>query len=201
MDMGFSLGFARNVQSDKMKDYSAALPPIYKKYGGYYLALGGAGRGARPLTETWNDRAIMFAAFPSPQAVSGFWWSPEYRAAAKLREGAVEVDVCGLAGQTVKPGHKFFLITALSGAGHSLDALMPSQDDLARSGADILVSASGDEVEALEGNFADTSIVIVGFPDEAALTRFWDTWDEQLKKCADDSALSVAAYSAQKAGS
>ncbi len=199
--MGFSLGFARNVKSDKMKDYSAALPPIYKKYGGHYLALGGSGRGVRALTETWNDRAIMLATFPSPQAVSGFWWSPEYRAAAKLREGAVDVDVCGLAGQAAAPAHKFFLIAALRGPDQSLETLMPPQEDLARSGANILVSATGEEVEALEGDFADTSIVIIGFPDEAALTSLWSVWGTQLNQRSDDGALSFAAYSARKVGS
>ena len=67
------------------KAYSAALPPIYRKYGGEYLALLPA-----PLVEVAEglaeNRSIVLARFPSRQAARAFWDSPEYAAAKKLRE-------------------------------------------------------------------------------------------------------------------
>jgi len=71
---------------DGFKAYSAALPPIYRKYGGEYLALVPA-----PLVEVaegpTENRSIVLARFPSREAARAFWDSPEYAEAKKLREG------------------------------------------------------------------------------------------------------------------
>ena len=68
------------------KAYNAALPPIYRKYGGEYLALVPA-----PLVEVAEgpaeNRSIVLARFPSREAARAFWDSPEYTEAKKLREG------------------------------------------------------------------------------------------------------------------
>jgi len=68
------------------KAYNAALPPIYRKYGGEYLALVPA-----PLVEVAEgpaeNRSIVLARFPSREAARAFWDSPEYAEAKKLREG------------------------------------------------------------------------------------------------------------------
>ena len=68
------------------KAYNAALPPIYHKYGGEYLALVPA-----PLVEVAEgpaeNRSIVLARFPSREAARAFWDSPEYAEAKKLREG------------------------------------------------------------------------------------------------------------------
>ena len=68
------------------KAYSAALPPIYRKYGGEYLALVPA--AAVDVAEgAVEDRSIVLARFPSKAAARAFWDSPEYAAAKKLRAG------------------------------------------------------------------------------------------------------------------
>lgn len=68
------------------KAYSAALPPIYRKYGGEYLALVPAALVEVVEGET-EDRSIVLARFPSRSAARAFWNSPEYAAAKRLREG------------------------------------------------------------------------------------------------------------------
>lgn len=71
---------------DGFKAYSAALPPIYEKYGGHYLAMVPA-----PLVEVAEGdaehRSVVVAKFPSKEAAWAFWNSPEYAEAKKLREG------------------------------------------------------------------------------------------------------------------
>lgn len=68
------------------KAYSAALPPIYAKYGGRYLAMTPA-----PLVEVAEgpaeNRSVVIARFPSKEAAWAFWSSPEYAEAKKLRDG------------------------------------------------------------------------------------------------------------------
>lgn len=68
------------------KAYNALLPPIYAKYGGTYLALTPAPR-VEVAEGTAENRSIVLARFPSKEAAWGFWKSPEYEAAKKLREG------------------------------------------------------------------------------------------------------------------
>jgi uncharacterized protein (DUF1330 family) len=68
------------------KAYSAALPPIYRKYRGQYIALVPA-----PLVEVVEgepeDRSVVIARFPSREDARAFWNSPEYAEAKKLRAG------------------------------------------------------------------------------------------------------------------
>ena len=66
--------------------YNLALPPIYKKYGGQYLALQPASR-VEVAEGSAENRSIVIAKFPSKQAAWGFWKSPEYEAAKQLRAG------------------------------------------------------------------------------------------------------------------
>ncbi len=68
------------------KAYNAALPPIYRKYQGEYIAL-----VPSPLVEVVEgepeNRSIVIARFPSREHARAFWTSPEYTEAKKLREG------------------------------------------------------------------------------------------------------------------
>ena len=66
--------------------YSDALPPIYRKYGGEYLALVPA--PALDILEGEPEhRSIVLARFPSLEAAHAFWNSSEYTAAKQLRAG------------------------------------------------------------------------------------------------------------------
>lgn len=69
-----------------MKAYSAALPPIYQKYGGHYLALVPA-PALEVLEGAAEHRSIVLARFPTRAAAQAFWNSPEYADAKKLRAG------------------------------------------------------------------------------------------------------------------
>lgn len=66
--------------------YAAALPPIYEKYGGRYLAMVPAPRIEVAEGEPEN-RSVVVARFASKEAAWAFWNSPEYGEAKKLREG------------------------------------------------------------------------------------------------------------------
>jgi len=68
------------------KAYNAALPPIYRKYGGEYLALVPA-PALDVLEGEPEHRSIVLARFPSREAAHAFWNSPEYTEAKQLRAG------------------------------------------------------------------------------------------------------------------
>jgi uncharacterized protein (DUF1330 family) len=66
--------------------YSAALPPIYRKYRGQYIALVPSPKVEVVEGEPEN-RSVVIARFPSREDARAFWNSPEYAEAKKLRAG------------------------------------------------------------------------------------------------------------------
>ncbi len=84
---GFMVVQGMFTDAAKAGAYSQALPPIYVRYGGFYLAL------SRPdaitvLAGDWAPKAVVIAAFGAPDGPETFWRSPEYTAAKALRAGA-----------------------------------------------------------------------------------------------------------------
>lgn len=169
---GFSIAFARDMIPEKMKPYSSSLPPIYEKYQGRYLAIGGQGRGVDWLCGDWDNRMVMVGEFPSAKAVSDFWWGPEYRASAELRVGAVTVDVCQVGGTDVAPNpdHVVFLLIAV-----------PSERALECSTGDTILSASPDAVTTLEGGLDGMALTMVGFSSREDLDAAWKGLQAQVE--------------------
>ncbi len=66
--------------------YNAALPPIYRKFGGHYLTVTSAAKVEIAEGEPRGE-SILIARFPSKEAAWGFWKSAEYTVAKQLRVG------------------------------------------------------------------------------------------------------------------
>ena len=180
--IGYSLGFARDIISEKMKPYGASLPPIYLKYSGRYLALGGIGKGVEHLAGDWGPRAIMFGQFPTAEAVRQFWWSPEYRAAALLRKGAVNVDVCVLEGLAPPDRHEGLLILAVDTRGgaplpQTLTALAAGMPDCA-----VLVAQQNSAIDVLEGDLRGCGVAVLSFESADAPVARWPVIAAMLER-------------------
>lgn len=65
-----------------MAEYTAKLPPIYKKFGGEYLAVG---RNFEILEGEGDFKSFIVSKWPSMAAVKSFWTSPEYDALRRAR--------------------------------------------------------------------------------------------------------------------
>ena len=85
---GYLLVLGHSLDGAKMAVYSAALPPIYKKFGGYYLGIGGPGRGVELLEGGWFDHSMVLGRFPTSDDPHKFWFSPEYTKAGEYRRKA-----------------------------------------------------------------------------------------------------------------
>jgi uncharacterized protein (DUF1330 family) len=83
---GFLLVQGSVTDLEGFKAYSAALPPIYAKFGGSYIAMVPASKVEIAEGEPRNE-SIVIAKFPSKEAAWGFWKSAEYEAAKELRAG------------------------------------------------------------------------------------------------------------------
>jgi len=86
MPPGYLLVQGKVTDIEGFKPYNAALPPLYKKWGGYYLTVTPAQKVEVAEGEP-RQESILLARFPSKEAAWGFWNSAEYAAAKKLREG------------------------------------------------------------------------------------------------------------------
>jgi uncharacterized protein (DUF1330 family) len=65
-----------------MKAYLAVAPATIQKYGGRYLARGGA---IDVIEGEWSPYAIVIAEFPDREAVKRWYASPEYAEGLKIR--------------------------------------------------------------------------------------------------------------------
>ena len=83
------------TDAEQYKDYIAATPAIIEKFGGKFIARGGETVTLEGEQET---RRIAVVEFPALDNIREFYDSAEYKAAMKLREGAAELDILGVAG-------------------------------------------------------------------------------------------------------
>ncbi len=74
----------------KFAAYTAVVPALVARFGGRYRVLGGH---TTTLEGQWPDCKAVVSEWPSRAAAMAFWDSPEYRGAAKLREGAGEFTI------------------------------------------------------------------------------------------------------------
>lgn len=77
-----------------MEGYAAKLPPVYDKFGGHYIAIGG-GPGIEVLEGDYRPPSYVVSKWPNAQAARDFWASPEYDVLrrARIDNGWGEFDV------------------------------------------------------------------------------------------------------------
>lgn len=183
---GYLLVLGHSLVPEKMARYSQALPPIYEKYGGFYLAIGGPGRGVEHLEGPWFDHSLVLGQFGAPEDVRSFWYSPEYEEAKKLRKDGGEFNVFKIAGSDVEAptGEPAFLVSVYRVL--DADAFAPfaqaEADKLANRDVPYLFQAKSEEAERLEGDLDHHDFSVAAFPTQAAATNFWnDPGFQQLR--------------------
>ncbi|MBM3503878.1 MAG: DUF1330 domain-containing protein [Alphaproteobacteria bacterium] len=160
--------------NDKRDRYSKALPPIYKQFGGHYIAYGGP---IEVIEGVWAPRGSLIAQFDSPELVERFWWCPEYRAAATIRQGGGAFTVLKLDGRlpAMRPpqGSAFLIMFAKVRDESALNLIQGTIEAIAgRVGGETLAVAPANSLRPLEGAFYDTAIHLSRWPSMAALKGF-----------------------------
>jgi len=74
----------------RYEKYKKLAPPAIAKYGGRYLARGGA---TALLEGDWRPNRIVFLEFPDADTARRFYDSPEYKAARAERAGAANMKM------------------------------------------------------------------------------------------------------------
>lgn len=175
---GYLLVLGHSLDPPKMAIYSAALPPIYKKFGGHYLGIGGPGRGVELLEGAWFDHSAVLARFAAPDDPSKFWYSPEYTEAKKLRVGAGTFNVLTFAGNEheAPKGQPSFMISVYRAFDPEKLATIRAawRDRLKQRGVNVIADAKFADMRKLEGDLRDFDVEIAAFPTQAAATGFWN---------------------------
>jgi len=79
----------------RYETYKKLAPPAIAKYGGRYLARGGA---TTCLEGDWRPNRIVLLEFPDVETAQRFYASPEYGAARAERAGAAKMNMILVAG-------------------------------------------------------------------------------------------------------
>jgi uncharacterized protein (DUF1330 family) len=77
------------------EEYKKLAKPAVEKYGGRYLARGGA---TTVLEGDWQPHRIVVLEFPDGAAIRRFYASPEYAAARAKRAGAARMSMIAIEG-------------------------------------------------------------------------------------------------------
>ena len=176
---GYLLVMGTATDAAAMGRYSRTLPPIYAQLGGYYLALGGIGRGVTVLEGSFKAQSVVLAKFPRLEGPNEFWWSPEYRTSVEIRRGAgrfTVVKLKGMPGDLGKPSGKPAYLLSM-GDIKDRDKLKPYADiarPLVRAAGASFVSVGGrKDIELLEGEFGNLDVTLLRFPSMQALDTFY----------------------------
>ncbi|NOT10121.1 MAG: DUF1330 domain-containing protein [Gemmatimonadales bacterium] len=70
--------------------YKELAPPSIAKYGGRYLARGGA---TTTLEGGWAPSRLVILEFPSEEQARAWWGSPEYAPAKALRQASADTEM------------------------------------------------------------------------------------------------------------
>ena len=176
---GYLLVMGTPTDRARMDAYQDLLPPIYEGHGGYRLVMGGRSGGVTYLSGGSNELSVMLAHFPTPESVSEFWWSDEYREAYRVRKKAGRFAAAGLPGLDGKAkafdGAQGFLLVLASPKSPGrwrrfADAL---SDGLKNRGATMLIDDGPEATERLESRLPGSHVVVAMLPSEDDAKKTW----------------------------
>jgi len=161
---GYLIVLARIDDRARFMRYVQALPPVYAKFGGAYLAVGGPAQVHRYGAQG-PAQSLVISRWQSLQQIQGFWSSPEYQAVKALRGGTGEFHVMACAGESCDAEmHALGLLLEPGVAFGDPGA----ESLLAADGLRTLASCEADEGVVLEGNRPAASVSLFGASSLAA---------------------------------
>lgn len=176
---GYLLVIGTPIERTGMDRYQERLPSIYREYGGYRLVMGGQSGGVDFLEGGLSNLSMMLARFPSPENVSDFWWSEDYRQAYILRKRAGKFSAVGLPGLDREldpfPGDRGYLVAMATPESPGrwrrfADALSAG---LKEHGATILVDAGPEAIERLESLLPGSHVLVAMLPSADSVKTAW----------------------------
>jgi uncharacterized protein (DUF1330 family) len=173
---GYLVVIGKGTDRERMMAYSRALPPVYAKAGGRYLAIGGPGRGVEWLDGPWRDRSLVLARFDGLPQAQAFWWGEDYRQAVRLRDAAGQftvVAVPGAAPDAGAPAGAYLVVATVTRDAEAYAEYRRAFEALlAAHGGRVLAGGDAGAYVALEGDPLYDRVAIAAFPSRAAQDAF-----------------------------
>jgi len=176
-----------------MDRYQAELPPIYGRHGGYRLVMGDHNSGVAFLAGGLANLGVMIARFPTPEAVSEFWWSDDYREAYTHRKDAGRFSAVAVPGLDREPdpipGNRGYLIAmaAPQSPGFWRRFADPFLAGVETLGGTVLADSGPEAVERLESLLPGSHVIVTMFENKETAQRAWDSLaneiEDQRKAC------------------
>jgi len=185
-----------------MDRYESQLPPIYGAHKGYRLGAGDQNSGVTFLDGGLGNLGMMLARFPTPESVSAFWWSDEYRRAYIFRKNAGRFSVVAFPGLDKEPdpipGNRGFLIAMATPEtpGRWRRFADPFLDGVREFKGTVLADAGPEAIERLESLMPGSHIIVTMFESEQNAKDAWDAMspslDEQKDACGSVNIIALA---------
>lgn len=170
--------------------YQQAMLKSIHQHGYQKAVVGLPGVNLRVIEGNWAPRFLLLASFPNERKVKEFWWSDDYQEARKIRLDDAHLDVAqidGLPGATPTMGEQsayLVFFARLQDRDRFIREYAPFAPAVAeKHGGRFLVRAGRENIEALEGNWLNASMVVLEFPTIQALRTFWDS--EEYRRLSD----------------
>lgn len=183
---GYLLVMGSPLERTGMDRYQAKLPPIYQTHKGYRLVMGGQTGGVTFLAGGLNNLSVMLARFPTPEAVSEFWWSEAYREAYTIRKDSGRFSAVALPGADQEPdpiaGSKGYLVAmaAPQSPGCWRRFADPFLDGVRSRGGTVLSDSGPEAIERLESLLPGSHIIVIMFASAREAQHAWAEMDESL---------------------
>ena len=166
--------------------YNRAVGPVLRQFDYESSVMGMPGINLRVLEGDWTPRMTLLIKFPSETHAKRFWWSDAYQQVKEIRMPVSAVDIVQVDGVadvaplfTDQSAYLVFLAEIADRPAFDERYLPYAPGVVQQHGGQFLVSAPRAEMELLEGEFGKMSLVVVEFPDAAALRAFWDSEEYQ----------------------
>lgn len=160
----YLLVLARIADRLRFGHYVRALPPVYARYGGRYLAVAPA-LSVEQFGHTETPQSVVISRWPSFEHLCAFWSSADYREVADLRTRTGEFLVAAVDGLPECPDSPpARYLSVILGPG-------PSPALLEAEGACPLALAREAQVRALEGTWPVGDCALYGFASAEVARR------------------------------
>ncbi len=162
--------------------YTKAMTEVIRQHGYQGAVIGTPGLNLRVIEGDWLPRFMILARLPSEKNVKEFWWSDEYAEAKTIRLGEAYLDVAqvdGLPGAEPAMGpdsaYLVFFVKMTDQKRFFAEYAPFAPAVVAEHEGNFLIRSGRGDIETLEGDWLNASMVVVEFPSTEKLRAFWDS--------------------------
>jgi len=167
--------------------YTKTIGPILDDHGRLASRVGIPGLNLNVLEGPWLARNTILIKFEDVVNIKNFWWSDEYREAKKIRDGYSALDVISVKAAAGVDGDLsnqsallMFHATITDREILIRDYVKYAPRVVQKHGGKYIIWSTRSQLESLEGDWHNASLVVLEFPTTDALRSFWN--DEEYKR-------------------